>query len=168
MLCVPRILAVQNKRAGRPLDEHDLADLAQDVLLLVWKKLPSFEGASALETWVYSFCYLQFMNASRRKARLRTRASDEAPAEAAADPQESGRFEELYEGVESLPPAERRVIELRLSSELTFDEIGRASDEPVSTVKSRYYKAIQRLAAFLRRRGEPAAADEQPREEAHG
>ena len=44
MKCVPRILNSLNARLGKPLDEHELFDLGQDVLVVIWRKLPSFDG----------------------------------------------------------------------------------------------------------------------------
>ena len=55
MRCVPLSLAAQNARLGRPLNEHDIEDVSQEVLVLIWNKLGSFAGLSTLETWVYRF-----------------------------------------------------------------------------------------------------------------
>ena len=71
MRCVPGILAALNARCGRQLDEHLLADVVQDVLIVVWSKLPEFQGTGRLELWVYRICQFELMNAP---------AEEDAPA----------------------------------------------------------------------------------------
>ena len=48
MKCVPRILAALNAKMGRPLDEHDLADLSQDTVVLVLQKLDQYAAKAPL------------------------------------------------------------------------------------------------------------------------
>ena len=81
MECVPRFLASLNGRLGRPLGTHDLADLAQDTLVVIWEKLETFEGRATLESWTYRFCYLELMNSVRRKGRRRRVAPAGVPAQ---------------------------------------------------------------------------------------
>ena len=50
---VPRVLAALNQRRGGRLDAHELADLAQDVVLLVLRKLDTFFGAGSFDGWLY-------------------------------------------------------------------------------------------------------------------
>ena len=150
MLCVPRILAVQNRRLGRPLGVHDLEDLSQEVLTLIWTKLPEFEGAAALETWAYRFCYLQLMNAVRSVSRSRSARKELEEDPPSPEMEVTDRFSELYRGIARLPRAERAVIEQRLT-DVTFEEIARRTNEPATTIKSRYYAALSRLSSLLTR-----------------
>lgn len=76
MRCIPRMLAARNRRSGRPLSEHDLADLAQDTASAILKKLASFEGRASLETWFHRFCGFEFANAVRRSSRQPTTMSE--------------------------------------------------------------------------------------------
>jgi len=152
--CVPRILASINHRLGGRLDDHDLADLSQDALLIIWGKLDSYEGRGKLETWAYRFCLLEYMNRVRRNDR-RARV-DRAPIEALdaipAPEEPVMREHELLEiGLDELGPPEAEVIRMKHFDEQTFEDIGDVLDLSPSTVKSRYYRGL----AWLRDRLAP-------------
>ena len=45
----------------------------------------------------------------------------------------------------TLPDAQRETIVMKLYGNLTFDQIAQASDEPLSTVSSRYRRGLAAL-----------------------
>lgn len=153
MNCVPRILAAQNARMGRPLDEHDLADLTQDVLILIWKKLDQFEGRSPIEGWVYRVCCLELMNSMRRKRRRLDR-TEELPGKILTEPAANTRaepweYEDVYRGLDWLSEQESAVIRLKHFKDLTFDEIGAAMDISPNTAKTWYYRGLNNLQTYF-------------------
>lgn len=155
MRCVPRILAVLNARAGRRLDEHDLADLAQDTLVLLWRKLDTFTDQSTLETWAYGVARYEFLNAVRKK---RPRALDVTQLEPESTLREEaeGRTEVLdhawiLRALDDLGGEESRVIRMKHLDDLTFEEIGAALALSTNTAKTRYYRGLQKLQQRLRR-----------------
>ena len=48
-----------------------------------------------------------------------------------------------------LPPSQRKVVALRFYSDLTLEEISRATGAPVGTVKSRMHRALHALRGHL-------------------
>jgi RNA polymerase sigma-70 factor, ECF subfamily len=73
----------------------DLPDVAQDVFVVVHRRLPDFEGRAKTTSWLFRIC----MNAARnhrRRAHVRREALDPAPIEAAAVPAQNptSRLEE--------------------------------------------------------------------------
>ncbi len=58
----------------------------------------------------------------------------------------------LREEIERLEDPYREVVVMKTISGLTFDQIARALDEPLSTVSSRYFRALKRLRAALEAR----------------
>lgn len=151
--CVSRILAAQNARGGRPLGAHDLADLTQNTVVVILKKLPSFEGRGPLEGWVYRICCLEFMNEVRRHRKLPkpdgeidARVEEAGGSQSDADPFE---FEELNQALASLEEDEARLIERKHFDALTFEEIAQRLGVPTNTVKTRYYRAIGRLRVLM-------------------
>lgn len=159
MRCVPRILAHSNGTCGRQLNPDELDDLAQDVFRRVWSKLAEFEGHAALETWVYHFCVLGFLNAAREKRR-RSRSAQTADEQGAEErieaPAAAGTFErmdapQVHAALERLDREDRVVIELKVFSEMTFEEIASALGISANTAKSRHYRGLERLRLVLRR-----------------
>ncbi len=161
MRCVPRILANRNRRAGGALGPDDLRELGQDVLALVLEKLPTFLGEASLETWVWHFCSLSFLNRVRR-VRRRGTVGDPAEAEEAVDRSTSGSEDRLdpldvgviHEALDRLPAAEAEVIRARHFGEMTLEESAMRIGASTNTVKSRYYRGLERMRAALARRFE--------------
>jgi len=151
--CVPRILTAQNARLGRPLREHDLADVAQDAMLVVLRKLPEFTGRGALEGWAYRICCLELMNAVRRRRRqmpnvdLATEPhSDDATA------REWRRLvarDELDTAIDRIGGVEAEALRLKHYDGLTFEELAARTGMSVTGAKARYYRALARLEAIV-------------------
>ena len=160
MQCVPAILAAQNQRLGRPLGDEDLADAVQDTLIVIWKKLPEFEGRAALETWVYRFCYLELMNGVRRVRRRPERSLEEEEQVAAHlaqvdrgevrfAPVGSVDTEALFRVLDRLGPPGADVIRMKYFGQMTFEEIARLQDVSPNTAKTRFYRGLVKLRAML-------------------
>jgi RNA polymerase sigma-70 factor (ECF subfamily) len=147
MACLPRILDGLNARLGRPLSDHDLADVAQDTLVLLWRKLDAFNGSASLETWVFGIARFELMNAVRKSRRRRTSELPEpdlheAPDEEALHPLD---HEFVQRELAALDGAEAVVIRMKHFDDLTFEEIGARLGYSINTVKTRYYRGISRL-----------------------
>src|SRR4030095_14110005 len=56
MRCVPRFLAVLNRRTGRVLDEHEIDDVAQSTIATLWRRRGSFEGSGSPASGGGTFC----------------------------------------------------------------------------------------------------------------
>lgn len=152
---VPRCLAVINGRRGGFLSSHDLEDLAQDVVVIVWRKLRTFVGQATLEMWVQKVSYLEFLNYIRGKGR-RAAHSESSDPELVAAPASGGITPEEYERLEvvleELGPPEADVIRLKHFEQLTFREIGEALEVSENTAKSQYYRGIEHLKRVLPKR----------------
>lgn len=157
MRCVPRILASLNARHGRALDDETLTDLAQDTVVIVWRKLAEYRDPGPLEAWVYGIAYLEFRNACRRWARSRKRhvpLSDvrDVGSTQESEPEEPGSNDiELALG--RLDPEDSSIIRLRHDHDLSFDAIGQQLGMPMNTAKTRYHRSVQALREWLRMKG---------------
>jgi RNA polymerase sigma-70 factor (ECF subfamily) len=153
--CAPRFLHAINERAGAPLSDAEIADLTQDVLLLIWEKLSTFEGRATLETWTWRFCWLESRNRIRRVLRNRRTSQstslDDVPAPEARN---SIHEDALAVGLEELGPPRSEVIRLKHFEERTFVEIGEILGIPVNTAKTHYYRGLEWLRQRLRSLGE--------------
>jgi RNA polymerase sigma factor (sigma-70 family) len=147
--CVPWILGAKNARLGRPLGEHDLADLAQDVVVIVLRKLSQFGCHAPLESWVCRVCALELVNAVRKRRRLPQAVDfDEAPVPDESVAREWDRLlqrEALEAGLDRVGGVEADALRMKHFEDLTFEEMGERLGLPASTMKTRYYRGLDRL-----------------------
>lgn len=155
---VPRLIAAANRRMSRPLERSDLEDAAQDALVKIWEKLPTFEGRSTLEGWAWRFCVFELRNRTRAAASRRHHvgqsidAVETEPAAPAQDPMPY-ESEELNAALDKLPPEMAEVIRLKHDEGIMFKEISARLGIADSTAKTRYYRGIAQLRAALPDRG---------------
>jgi RNA polymerase sigma-70 factor (ECF subfamily) len=151
--CVPRIMAAQNARLGRPLSEHDLADVAQDTMLVLLRKLHEFTGQAALEAWVFRICCLELMNAVRRRRRQMPNIDLEIePRSDDAATREWHRLvarEALDTAIDRIGGVEAEALRLKHYEGLTFEELAARAGISVTGIKARYYRGLARLEAIV-------------------
>ena len=161
MRCVHRILAARNVRLGRPFADDELSDLAQETLLRIWQKVGQYAGLASLETWAYKFCYLELMNALRKKARapksLSVLATGDGDFDVAAPPRREGSEPALDKLLRHLAPREAEVLRLRHVEQLDNGEVAQFLGISVSSVKTHYYRGLDKLRGVLRAAGEESA-----------
>jgi RNA polymerase sigma-70 factor (ECF subfamily) len=140
--------------------DRESEDIAQEVLIQIYKSLGSFRREAAFSTWVYSIA----RNVCLRRLRDRGREAcvfgktdgeggyelpDTAPsAEAVFENAESG--ETVRAAVAGLSPLHRSVIFLSCWEHFSYEEIADALDIPVGTVRSRIHNAMAALAIKLK------------------
>lgn len=152
MRCVPRMLAARNSHLQRPLGRDDLEDLSQETLLSIWRGLGSFAGRSTLETWAYRICAAALADHVRglvRAPRIGAIVTPETP-DRANDAETLVDQDRLYRAIDRLDEPDGGVVRLKHFELLTFEEIGERLDHPSSTVKTWYYRGIDRLRDLLR------------------
>ena len=160
--CVPRILAARNRMLGRPLSNDELADLAQDVVASALRKLDTFEGRAALETWLYRIASWELMNRIRRRQRRRgvvkeadaledfePASSGPGPAELAEEADAARLRQRLHAELERLSPADQELVRLKHYEDLSFTQLGERLGSSPNTLKARYYRAMSKLRTLL-------------------
>lgn len=137
-------------------------DVLQETFLAAWRAAASFQGRSAVRTWLLTIARNQAWHHRRRAGRLPV---DDVPLEdlaAAAgwgDPgPEAGailseRRARLARALAAMGPEEREVLVLRELEELTGEETAAALGIGLAAMKSRLHRARLRLAVHLRRDG---------------
>jgi RNA polymerase sigma-70 factor (ECF subfamily) len=146
-------MAAQNARLGRPLSEHDLADVAQDSMLVLLRKLHEFTGQAALEAWVFRICCLELMNAVRRRRRQMPNIDLEIePRSDDAATREWHRLvarEALDTAIDRIGGVEAEALRLKHYEGLTFEELAARAGISVTGIKARYYRGLARLEAIV-------------------
>jgi RNA polymerase sigma-70 factor (ECF subfamily) len=143
----------------------DLEDALQEVFVVVYRKLASFDGSSRLSTWLFGIS-MRVASAHRRKAyrrRERTVVDMEATAGASsADSPEEALVEQqsrarLASVLDELEPARRAIFVMFEIESIGCPEIAEQLGLPLGTVYSRLGAAradFSKAALRLRRREE--------------
>lgn len=140
------------KRLGvRP---GDVEDVAQEVFIIVHRKLAEFEGRSSLRTFIYGICVRKASD-HRRKAHVRREvASERVPEGMSAANQEqalaAGQARaRLDAALDRLDDEKRAVFVLFEIEELPMKEVAEAVGCPAQTAYARLYAARAKLKSFL-------------------
>jgi RNA polymerase sigma-70 factor (ECF subfamily) len=137
-------------------DLAEAEDLRQRVLLRLLESPGSVRRPERVAAWVRRAIVIHALTAlrrRRRRERLDRWFGERAPAVDAAQPADvviaGDQAQRLAEALLRLDPRERTLLSLRFDEDLTFSEIAAALSQPVTTVKSRVARAIERLRALL-------------------
>jgi RNA polymerase sigma factor (sigma-70 family) len=131
---------------------QDAEEAAQDALLHVARSIGRFEGRSAFSTWLHTVvanCARQTYRALKRRAA--ERYSDSLLVDV-ADPRTTsviaGSRLDLLDALEQLEAQQPELVAplvLRDICQLDYSDIAEHLDLPLGTVKSRIYRARQRI-----------------------
>jgi RNA polymerase sigma-70 factor, ECF subfamily len=143
-------------------------DLAQDVWIAVWNALPRFEKRACFRTFLYGIAIHKCMDFHRSQRRvagsvqasvLTENAMNAALAATSREAPEYKTPEELYAAaetresvrgiVDTLPPAQREILDLYYWAELSLPEIARVLDRNLNTVKYQFYRGHDLVAQGL-------------------
>jgi RNA polymerase sigma-70 factor (ECF subfamily) len=137
----------------------DARDLVQEALLRVRRGLATYEPGS-LEGWLARIVTNVFLDEVRRKRRRPVQALPEnpdlvvPPSEAADDAADAaGLSTEIQAAIASLPEEFRVPVVLCDIADQSYEEIARALDVPIGTVRSRLHRGRRLLRAELVTRG---------------
>lgn len=145
---LPAMLRIKNAKLGCPLGTHELEDATQNALMAILEKLDGYDGRVPLLRWAYGFGAIEVFRAMERRARRR---EQEHKSDVVIEPRRNDADgERLATALASLDADDRAVIERRHFTEQPFDRIAAELALPLSTVKSRYYRGLQRLRDKLR------------------
>jgi len=172
-LCVAKIVSDQDQAAfaslfdyfgprvksfliSRKLDAAAADDLAQEVMLTVWRKAHLFRPEKAsVSTWIFTIARNRMIDDLRGEARrARLDAADPSQEQAApATPEEeainSSEAAEVLSALSTLPPAQAKLVRLSFMEGHSHHEIAERMALPLGTVKSRIRLARQRLADYF-------------------
>ena len=128
-------------------------DLAQETFLRAYRALPRFEPTGArTSTWLLTIARNCALDARKRRA-LPTASIEDHEIEAHGTPETEQQRSELGGAIEraarALPEEQREALVLAEIHGLSLDEISAVTATPSATVKTRLFRARERLRALL-------------------
>jgi RNA polymerase sigma-70 factor (ECF subfamily) len=146
------------------VNDGDRKDIAQDVYIKAYQKLPGFKFQSKLSTWIGQICYNTCIDHLRKKKLVLTDSIFETETDSSNDILDvmntaQGNFDEpvdtlvigkniseiVKKKIEKLSPIYKTLISLYHNEELSYEEIGTITGLPAGTVKSYLFRARREL-----------------------
>jgi RNA polymerase sigma-70 factor (ECF subfamily) len=136
--------------------ESDVEDVCQEVFVVIHRRLPEFEGRSAVRTWVYGICVRAASDYRRRAHRRREIVTEAPPEQEAKDDahQELAAREartHLDRILSELDDDKRAVFVLYEIESLPMNDVAEAVGCPVQTAYSRLHAARALVATAAKR-----------------
>lgn len=127
-------------------NQEDALDVVQESAYKAIRDSKKVENENYISTWIYRIVVNTAIDMLRKKKKegINTQIEDyEMPVEDTySDP-------DLAVALNRLKAEERLVITLRYFEELSLEEISDIAGEPLSTIKSRLYRALKKLRVDL-------------------
>jgi RNA polymerase sigma-70 factor (ECF subfamily) len=140
-------------------NDADAEDIAQEALVLAFRRLDQFRGDASVKTWMVSIAWR--LSLSRRRKlwwQITKKATSDAelPALRAVTPSPEARMQsaefirDVQHEIRRLPPKLRDALLLAAAGDLTQDEIAAALNIPGATFRGRVRDARLKLKDRLR------------------
>lgn len=146
-------------------DPAEVEDVTQEAFIKAYRALPAFRGDSAFYTWLYRIGINTAKNYLMAMGR-RAPTSTEVEADEAEGFEEGEQLrdintpeslllsneiaETVNSTIEKLPEELRIAIQMREIEGMSYEDIAKAMDCPIGTVRSRIFRAREAIAEQLR------------------
>lgn len=138
------------------LNHEDANDVLQNAFLKIWNNLDTFQGKSALSTWLYRIAINEALDFVRRQKNVNsaTVSTEDEPGVAArlmGDDYFDGDEAQarLQEAVARLPEVQRTVFTLKYFDELKYSEVSKILDTSEGALKASYHLAVKKITEYL-------------------
>ena len=137
------------------LDAAQAEEVAQEVMVAVWRKAASFDSRQAsVATWIFRIARNRRIDVFRRDQRAQVDVHDpafEPPTEVAPDAaaEATEREARVRLAMAELPPEQRELVRRAFYEDLSHSEIAACTGVPLGTVKSRLRLAFAKLKLTL-------------------
>jgi len=146
-------------------DPAEVEDVTQEAFIKAYRALPAFRGDSAFYTWLYRIGINTAKNYLMAMGR-RAPTSTEVEADEAEGFEEGEQLRDINTPesmllsneiaktvnatIEQLPEELRTAIQMREIEGMSYEDIAKAMDCPIGTVRSRIFRAREAIAEQLR------------------
>lgn len=141
------------RMAGNHLDADEIV---QEVLIVLYNKLKTFEFKSSLYTWIYTITNTRSINYLKKKSlriffSLDDIINKKFEQKDVIDDLESKQKVEIIENaLQRLPVKQREVFIMRNFDELSYEEISTITGKSVGTLKANYFHALNKIKELVK------------------
>ncbi len=138
-------------QARRMVGNHEDADeIAQEVLIAIYRKVKDFKHLSSFSTWVYKITSSRSLNLIRRRKIkdfisldfiIDKRNNDDI----VKNFEDREKIKEVEKKLMGLPEKQREVFILRHFEELSYKEISEITGKTIGTLKANYFHALKKI-----------------------
>lgn len=133
-------------------------DVIGDVFLEVWRQAGTFEGRSAVSTWMLGIARFKALSALRKRPEAELDDETAERIEDDADDPETAlakkdKGAQLRHALGKLSNEHREIIDLVYYHEKSVEEVAGIVGIPEATVKTRMFYARKKLSELLKRQG---------------
>ncbi|MCL4550930.1 MAG: RNA polymerase sigma factor [Bacteroidetes bacterium] len=136
----------------------DADEVTQEVLIVIFKKLRTFNFNSSLYTWIYKIVSTRSLNQLRkRKVKKLFFIDDEENEVELRDKKDiieditnREKLEKVNRVLQKLPPKQRQIFILRNFEQLSYDEIAKITGKSVGGLKANYFHALKKVMELTR------------------
>lgn len=136
-------------------NENKVDDIVQEVFVKVWKNSKGFKNRSNIKTWLYRVtvnCGYDYL----RKERKHEEGSSQIENQSEIKEKHNNSVENrqlIKNGISLLDEKMKSVFVLYYISQIPQDEISKALNLPIGTVKSRLHKSRTIVSEYLKKQG---------------
>jgi RNA polymerase sigma-70 factor (ECF subfamily) len=135
-------------------NEADTDDATQNALISIARRIDTFDGRSAISTWMYRIATNAAIDELRRRQRRPRPTADEhflsvADSSTERDLASIDSADYLSAAIQQVPEEFRIALVLRDVADLDYEEIGRILGIPGGTVRSKIARGRARLADIV-------------------
>jgi RNA polymerase sigma-70 factor (ECF subfamily) len=140
--------------ARQMLGNHSDADeVTQEVLIVMYKKLSTFNFNSSLYTWIYRIVSTRSLNQIRKRQIKRFFSIDDDESDfeiqdktdIVEDLNNKEKLERVNRVLKKLPPKQRQIFILRNYEQLSYEEIAKITGKSVGGLKANYFHALKKV-----------------------
>jgi RNA polymerase sigma factor (sigma-70 family) len=143
--------------ARRMTGNHlDADEIVQEVLLVLYNKLKTFEFKSSLYTWIYTITNTRSINYLKKKNLknffslddiLNKRSEEKDVIDNLEDKQ---KLEKIENALQKLPIKQREVFIMRNYDELSYEEISEITGKSVGALKANHFHALNKIKELIK------------------
>jgi RNA polymerase sigma-70 factor (ECF subfamily) len=143
--------------ARRMTGNHlDADEIVQEVLMVLYRKLKTFEFKSSLYTWIYTITNTRCINYLKKKNLRSFFNLDDIinkkfeQTDVIDDIESKQKVEEIEKALQKLPVKQREVFIMRNFDELSYEEISRITGKKVGTLKANHFHALNKIKEIVK------------------